>query len=159
MRPKTTWLAVAWTLIVFGICWTPRTMMPVAEDLPKPFLLQHLDKVVHFGAFAVFGLAWIAAAPGRAGRVTAAGVAAAVLSELGQATPLVNRDAEWGDGLADVLGVFAGQDNPEFVGSPLSEAQFRFWLVAAIVASLVVGVVGTIVPLRIGIKAFRRMEL
>ncbi len=54
---------------------------------------------------------------------------------------------------------FAGQDNPEFVGSPLSESQFRFWLIVAILGSLVVGVVGTIVPLRIGIKAFQRMEL
>ena len=54
---------------------------------------------------------------------------------------------------------FAGQDNPEFVGSPLTESQFRFWLILAILGSLVVGVVGTIVPLRIGIKAFQRMEL
>jgi len=54
---------------------------------------------------------------------------------------------------------FAGQDNPEFVGSPLSESQFRFWLTIAIIGSLVVGLVGTIVPLRIGIKAFQRMEL
>ena len=108
MRPKSTWFAVAWTLIVFGLCWTPRTMMPVPEDIPKPLLLAHLDKVIHCGLFAVFGLAWAAAAPGRAGRVVAAGVAAAILSELGQATALVNRDAEWGDGIADVLGVVVG---------------------------------------------------
>ena len=41
----------------------------------------------------------------------------------------------------------------------LSEGQFRFWLGLAIVASLVVGAIGTIVPLRIGIKAFQKMEL
>ena len=40
----------------------------------------------------------------------------------------------------------------------LAESQFRFWLRVAIVASLVVGAVGTVVPLRIGIKAFQRME-
>jgi len=54
---------------------------------------------------------------------------------------------------------FAGQDNPDFVGSPLSESEFRFWLIVAIVGSLIVGVIGTILPLRIGIKAFQRMEL
>ncbi len=53
---------------------------------------------------------------------------------------------------------FAGQDNPDFAGVPLSEGQFRFWLTLAILVSLVVGVVGTILPLRIGIKAFQRME-
>ncbi len=54
---------------------------------------------------------------------------------------------------------FAGQDNPEFAGASLSETQFRSWLIVAILVSLVVGVVGTILPLRIGIKAFQRMEL
>ena len=53
---------------------------------------------------------------------------------------------------------FAGQDNPDFGGVALTDSQFRFWLTAAILASLVVGVVGTVLPLRIGIKAFQRME-
>lgn len=108
MRPKLTWFAVAWTLLVFGICWTPRQVIPVAEEIPRTFLLIPLDKLVHFTLFAGFGLAWVAATPGRAGRVVAAGLAAATLSELGQANALVNRDAEWGDGIADVVGVVAG---------------------------------------------------
>jgi len=53
---------------------------------------------------------------------------------------------------------FAGIDNPEFAGVSLSEGQFRFWLTVAILVSLAVGVVGTVLPLRIGIKAFQRME-
>ena len=53
---------------------------------------------------------------------------------------------------------FAGQDTRELARLVLSEARFRFWLTVAILVSLVVGVVGTIVPLRIGIKAFQRME-
>ena len=53
---------------------------------------------------------------------------------------------------------FAGQDNPDFGGVALTDSQFRFWLTAAILASLVVGIVGTVVPLRVGIKAFQRME-
>ncbi len=36
---------------------------------------------------------------------------------------------------------------------------FRLWLIVAMLASLVLGVVATILPLRIGIKAFERMEL
>jgi ABC-2 type transport system permease protein len=38
-------------------------------------------------------------------------------------------------------------------------ARFRFWLAVAMCVSLVIGVIGTVVPLRIGIKAFNRMEL
>ena len=53
---------------------------------------------------------------------------------------------------------YAGLDNPDFVGTPLTRDQFLGWLGAAIALSLAVGVVGTIVPLRIGIRAFRRME-
>ena len=41
----------------------------------------------------------------------------------------------------------------------LPHGGFRFWLGVAIVVSLIIGAVGTIVPLRIGIKAFQRMEL
>jgi ABC-2 type transport system permease protein len=53
---------------------------------------------------------------------------------------------------------FFGQDNPEYSAYALSERQFRFWLTIAIGTSLVVGVVGTILPLRIGIKAFQKIE-
>jgi ABC-2 type transport system permease protein len=38
-------------------------------------------------------------------------------------------------------------------------ARFRFWLAVAMCVSLVIGVIGTVVPLRIGIKAFNQMEL
>ena len=53
---------------------------------------------------------------------------------------------------------YAGLDGPESSAVGISEGQFRFWLVAAIATSLVVGVIGTILPLRIGIKAFQEME-
>jgi ABC-2 type transport system permease protein len=53
---------------------------------------------------------------------------------------------------------FAGQDANEFRTVILSEERFHFWLGVAILCSLLVGIVGTIVPLRIGIKAFRAME-
>jgi ABC-2 type transport system permease protein len=34
----------------------------------------------------------------------------------------------------------------------------HFWLSVAIIATLIIGGIGTIVPLRIGIKAFQRMK-
>jgi ABC-2 type transport system permease protein len=37
-------------------------------------------------------------------------------------------------------------------------ARYRLWLPLAGLASLVIGAIGTFVPLRIGIKAFERME-
>jgi len=40
----------------------------------------------------------------------------------------------------------------------LEHGGFRFWMVVAVVVSLGIGIVGTILPLRIGIKAFQRME-
>jgi len=53
---------------------------------------------------------------------------------------------------------FAGTEAEQLGFSSISLERFRFWLTCAIAGSLVVGVVGTIVPLRIGIKAFQRME-
>jgi ABC-2 type transport system permease protein len=53
---------------------------------------------------------------------------------------------------------FRTQDDLVGAGFMLNEAKFRAWLAVAIVANLVVGAIGTVVPLRIGIKAFRRME-
>jgi ABC-2 type transport system permease protein len=53
---------------------------------------------------------------------------------------------------------FLGQEHPDTSTLALSHNGFRFWLIAAIVVSLLIGAVGTIVPLRIGIKAFQRME-
>ena len=53
---------------------------------------------------------------------------------------------------------FAGQDASELRSFVLSEERFHFWLGVAIISSLVVATIGTIVPLRVGIKAFQRME-
>jgi ABC-2 type transport system permease protein len=53
---------------------------------------------------------------------------------------------------------FTGQERPQSASLALSFAGLWFWLSVAIVASLVIGAIGTIVPLRIGIKAFQRME-
>lgn len=53
---------------------------------------------------------------------------------------------------------FLGQDELSAGQFTLNERQFRIWLGVAIGVSLLIGIVGTILPLRIGIKAFRKME-
>jgi len=53
---------------------------------------------------------------------------------------------------------FLGQEHPETTTLALSHEGFRFWLTLAIAVSVLIGAVGTIVPLRIGIRAFQRME-
>jgi ABC-2 type transport system permease protein len=54
---------------------------------------------------------------------------------------------------------FAGQEHPESASFTLSQSAFRFWMSVAVLVSLIVGTLGTLIPLRIGIKAFQRMEL
>ena len=102
--------AWAWTALILGACWFPRSWMPVHEAGPKVQRVPHLDKVVHFTMFLGFGLLWMRAVPGRRGAlgVLAGGFLLAVVSELGQAMPLVNRDPGLLDTLADLLGLVAG---------------------------------------------------
>ena len=40
----------------------------------------------------------------------------------------------------------------------LSEEQFHRWLALGVIGCLVVGTLATVVPLRIGIRAFQKME-
>jgi ABC-2 type transport system permease protein len=53
---------------------------------------------------------------------------------------------------------FLGVEHPD-ARYALTHGAFRFWLTLAIAVSLVIGAVGTVLPLRIGIRAFQRMEL
>jgi ABC-2 type transport system permease protein len=53
---------------------------------------------------------------------------------------------------------FLGVEHPE-AQYALTHGAFRFWLTLAIVVSLIIGAIGTVLPLRIGINAFQRMEL
>jgi ABC-2 type transport system permease protein len=53
---------------------------------------------------------------------------------------------------------YLGMEYPASTRLALSDGGFRFWLSVAVLASLAIGAAGTIVPLRIGIKAFQRME-
>ncbi|QEH32805.1 hypothetical protein OJF2_12890 [Aquisphaera giovannonii] len=53
---------------------------------------------------------------------------------------------------------YAGQERADTASFVLSHAGLRRWLTVAITGSLVVGLIGTVLPLRIGIRAFKRME-
>jgi ABC-2 type transport system permease protein len=53
---------------------------------------------------------------------------------------------------------FLGIEHPAATSLALSHAGFRFGLSVAVLVSVLIGVAGTIIPLRIGIKAFERME-
>ena len=53
---------------------------------------------------------------------------------------------------------FAGFETNELGIAAISYERFRFWLTVAIIGALVIGAIGTILPLRIGIRAFQRME-
>lgn len=103
------WVVCAWLLIVLAGCWVPRARMPLSESAVQK-KIPHLDKCVHFAFFAIYGVM------GRRSRaigvrvetVLLLGVLVAVVSELGQATHFVNRDADFLDVLADVAGLVAG---------------------------------------------------
>jgi hypothetical protein len=103
-------LACCWTLIILGLCWTPRMYLGGEERLHPPFFVPNIDKLVHLGIFAVFSYLWmrVDSPRFRAGRILIVGLALALITELGQTTPIVRRDATWGDGLADALGVVVG---------------------------------------------------
>ncbi len=105
--------AILWTVIIFVLCWTPLIYMGVDE---KPGLLDRIlpvppDKLVHGGLFVVFTVLWLRAS--RGGRwsyfwVMVGGIAASLISELGQMIPILQRDAELQDAVANIVGVFLG---------------------------------------------------
>ncbi len=107
---RRSFLAWSWTMVILALCWTPRVLLPVRESGPRPLVIPHLDKAVHFGIFAVFAFLWmrVGTRPDRTGRVAAAGLLLALVSELGQLMPFVGRDASLADGLADSIGVALG---------------------------------------------------
>jgi hypothetical protein len=109
MPPKAS-LAWIWTLVIMALCWTPRFLLGGIEAEHRPPPIPYLDKAVHLGIFAVFAFLWMwAGSPGRrVWQVAAAGSGLALLTELGQELPIVSRDANLADGLADLVGVVVG---------------------------------------------------
>ena len=102
----------AWVVVILALCWYPKAMMPDERRTANAMFLPHLDKVIHFGVFAVFGFlgGWVFRLPGRSRfwPLVLGGLALAVISELGQMTAFVNRDAGLDDLTADMVGVVVG---------------------------------------------------
>ena len=104
-------LAVVWTFVILVLCWTPADWLPVKETGESGWDLPHKDKFVHAGVFLVFAVLWLEATRGKPGRfawVAVAGIAIAVVTELGQNLPILRRDGEVADALADSVGVAVG---------------------------------------------------
>ncbi|MHC5537031.1 VanZ family protein [Singulisphaera rosea] len=100
-------LAVAWTCVILALCLIPARFLPPEEF---PDRVSHFDKIVHASLFGIFGLLWIRAS--RTSKLTAGvlvgGLALAAVTELGQALPIVSRDADLLDFLADLFGLVVG---------------------------------------------------
>jgi hypothetical protein len=105
------WAALLWTVVILILCWTPRTYLPVVEDQGSYFEFVHLDKVVHAGIFIVFSVLCLRAMPSRPLSyliVLLAGLLLAVVTEVVQNVPIINREGEIGDVVTDVAGVLLG---------------------------------------------------
>ena len=109
-------LACVWTLVIMILCWMPTSGIEIQGDDSRYLRIPHLDKVVHAGMFALFGWLWtIAAGGGRRGwAVLAAGLVMAVGTEVVQGLPMVGRDPDVWDGLADTVGVTIGIASASF---------------------------------------------
>ena len=103
-------LAWSWTFVIMGLCWLPGFYVGKIERGHQPLFVPNLDKLVHMGIFAVFAFLWMrVGTPGRRSwRVFGAGLGFAMLTELGQELPIVSRDANVFDGVADTIGVLFG---------------------------------------------------
>lgn len=96
-------LATVWTLLILGALSLPGPDLPSGPELP-------LDKVVHFGLFAVFGGLWMWALRWRLNRSTRwvllAGGLYAILLEFYQGVlPALGRSPDPLDALAGILGL------------------------------------------------------
>jgi hypothetical protein len=104
--------AVLWTLVIMVLCWTPDVLLPVPEG-PESYLFDiiHIDKFVHAGLFAVFAVLWLRALPSGMARflwVGLGGAALAALTEIVQNVPIIHREGEFADAIADFVGVLLG---------------------------------------------------
>jgi hypothetical protein len=111
--------AIAWTLVILVLCWTPDIYLLVKEEprFLSDFIPIRIDKIVHAGIFLVFAVLWLRALGGQKRWflwILLGGTALAIISELGQNVPIVHRDGDVDDALADIVGLILGF--PVFLG-------------------------------------------
>ena len=104
-------VAVLWTIVILVLCWTPQALLPVHEEPESLTQKLHLDKFVHAGIFTVFSVLWLRTRP--AGKtiylwVLLAGTGLAAITEIAQNLPIINREGEFQDAMADFAGVLFG---------------------------------------------------
>jgi VanZ family protein len=101
--------AFAWTCLLLVACLIPGGWLRVNES-GYHLGISHVDKLVHCALFAGFSILWIRSARSRRGQlcVFVAGLILAVLTELGQSLPIIGRDSDPLDALADVVGLVLG---------------------------------------------------
>jgi len=103
------WIALAtlWTLVILALCWLPMPMFSAGEVGSRAKRIPNIDKVIHAGIFAIFGLLWLRALPGRSRYVLVllAGITLAAITEIVQSLPLLDRDGDIVDASSDFAGV------------------------------------------------------
>lgn len=104
-RRKWVALATLWTLMILALCWLPLPMITSSGVGQRAQKIANIDKFVHAGIFAVFGLLWLRAMPRRYVLVLLIGLALAAISEIGQSLPLLDREGDVADAAADFAGV------------------------------------------------------
>ncbi|MDX2039137.1 MAG: NifU family protein [Isosphaeraceae bacterium] len=102
--------AALWTVAIVVLCWIPKRGLSIAGGGFGFLAIPHLDKIAHTIMFAGFGFLWSRVLTGARGPITIviAGVALAILTELGQGLAIIGRATDLEDGLADVGGLFVG---------------------------------------------------
>jgi hypothetical protein len=116
-------MAAAWTVVICVLCWTPGAIVNELEQGSPWFKLPNFDKVVHWGIFTLFAVLWLRTTTSRRRYlwVALAGLALAVITEVGQDILPVGRDGQIGDGVTDLIGLAIG-----LIGARWVEPLFRW---------------------------------
>ncbi len=94
------------TALLVALCLWPKAWMP-KKDESAGRSLPHADKVVHFALFASYAILWMRTGPlerRRTAMVAASVLVLAIGTEALQGLPVIGRDPDLLDCLADVLG-------------------------------------------------------
>jgi VanZ family protein len=96
--------------VILVICWLPARWTPSVDSGRQSGKVFSIDKLIHFTLFAVFGALWMRSRSRLGGVATVflVGAMLAILTEVGQELPIVGRDGNLWDAIADVVGLGAG---------------------------------------------------